>query len=181
MNTLRVLFLIISAVCIFVSNGMCINVSSCFFFSNSIFCYFEDAAPISKKQPTLIIRGRVIYPGGSKIPVESGAQLTVELQDTSLADAPAKVIAKGTGKAARFPMAFAIKYLPTQVGSGVTYSLSVTIKNKKNELLYINDMHVQVKPLGDSRTKFIDVPVILVKSRQRKTVDDSLWKIIYIF
>jgi uncharacterized lipoprotein YbaY len=78
-------------------------------------------------------------------------------------------------------MAFAIKYLPSQLGSGVSYSLRVTIKNKKNELLYTNDVHTGVVPLGANRTKFVDVPVILVKSKQRKTVDLSLLNMIYIF
>jgi len=91
----------------------------------------------------------------------------VALQDTSLADAPAKVISKGTGKVVRFPIAFAIKYSSSQVKNGLTYSLSVTIRNKKNELLYINDINIPVKPLGNSRTKFIDAPVILVKSKSK--------------
>jgi uncharacterized lipoprotein YbaY len=92
-------------------------------------------------------------------------KLTVELQDTSLADAPAKVIAQGTGKAIRFPMAFAIKYTPQQIIEGLSYSLRVSIKNKNDELLYTNDMHIGVTPIGPNRTKFIDVPVILVKSK----------------
>jgi uncharacterized lipoprotein YbaY len=61
-----------------------------------------------------------------------------------------------------------------------TYSLSVTIRNKNNELLYINDVHTQITPLGVARTKFIDVPVIRVKRKQTEIVDDSLLKSIYI-
>ena len=110
------------------------------------------------------MRGRVTFPGGSKTPIEPDAKLTVELQDTSLADAPAKIIARGTGKAVRFPMAFAIRYAPSEVANGFGYSLSVTIRSKNDELLYLNDVHVPVTPLGAERTKFIDVPVILTKS-----------------
>lgn len=118
----------------------------------------------AKDSERLVLRGRVIFPGGSRIPVETGGKLVVKLQDTSLADAPAKVIAKSIGKAIRFPMAFAIKYTPDQVRDGVTYSLQVTIRSATNELLYVNDVNIPVTPLGVERTKLIDVPVILVKS-----------------
>jgi uncharacterized lipoprotein YbaY len=67
-------------------------------------------------------------------------------------------------------MAFAIRYSPSQVRNGFSYSLSVTIKNKKNELLYINDVYTAVIPIGANRTKFINVPVIRVQSRNRKIV-----------
>jgi uncharacterized lipoprotein YbaY len=62
-------------------------------------------------------------------------------------------------------MAFAIKYTSKQIIEGFPYSLRVSIKNKNDELLYTNDMHIGVTPLGPNRTKFIDVPVILVKSK----------------
>jgi len=113
----------------------------------------------------LTLRGRVVFPNGPRIPIESGGKLTVELQDTSLADAPSKVIAQGKGQAIRFPMAFAIKYTSRQILAGARYSLRVSIKNKNDELLYANNVHIEVTPLGPNRTKFIDVPVILVKSK----------------
>jgi uncharacterized lipoprotein YbaY len=71
-------------------------------------------------------------------------------------------------------MAFAIRYSPSQVTNGVSYSLGVSIRNKKNELLYINDVYAAITPLGANRTKFIDVPVKSVKGRSRVIVDDSL-------
>ncbi len=88
------------------------------------------------------------------------------MQDTSLADAAAIVIAKGTGTAKQFPMTFAIRYLPSQINNKKSYSLSVKIQNKNNELLYINDVYVPVIPLGTNRTKFIDVPVIRIKRKK---------------
>lgn len=119
-----------------------------------------------QSEEKLLIRGRVTFPGGSRISIEPGAKLTVKLQDTSLADAPAVVIAQGTGTAKRFPMAFAVRYLPSQVNNQQSYSLSVTIHDKNNQLLYINDVRVSVIPLGINRTKFIDVPVIRVTRKE---------------
>ncbi|CAF3531835.1 unnamed protein product [Rotaria sp. Silwood1] len=120
------------------------------------------------------MRGRVTFLPSFQIPTESGARLTVALQDTSLADAPAKVIARSISKAIRFPIAFAIKYLPSQISEGRTYSLSATIRDKNNELLYINDVNIRVTPVGPRRTKFIDVPVISVK-QTKPVVNKNQW------
>ena len=86
-------------------------------------------------------------------------------------DAPAKVIGQGVGKAIRFPMAFAVKFPRKEISEGHSYSLQISIRNKKNELLYINDIHVNVVPIGVNRTKFIDVPVVLVASKDAISCD----------
>ena len=110
------------------------------------------------------------FPGGSQIPVESNGILTVALQDTSLADAPARTIATSVGKAIRFPMAFAIKYSSSQIVDGLQYSLRVRITNENNELLYINDVYTAVTPAGPSRSRCINVPVIQVKRERRRSL-----------
>ena len=109
--------------------------------------------------------GRVVFPGGSSTPVESNVILVVELQDISLADAPAKLIAQTTSTASLFPMSFAIKYTSKQAGSGISYSLTAIIRNQNGDLLYINEVSVDVIPVGSSRTTSIDVPVICVKGK----------------
>ncbi|CAF1343960.1 unnamed protein product [Adineta steineri] len=132
------------------------------------------AASLPKYEQQLALRGRVIFPGGSRLPIESDAVLTVELLDTSLADAPAKTFARSVGKAIRFPMAFALKYSPRIFSDGHSYSIQVTIRNKQNELLYINDVRMEVIPIGADRTKLIDIPVILVKKSPPKQ-NKSQW------
>ncbi|CAM4889602.1 unnamed protein product [Rotaria socialis] len=129
---------------------------------------------IGKKEKSLVMHGRVTFVPNFKIPTALGARLTVTLQDTSLADAPAKAIVRTSRKAHRFPIRFTIQYSPSQVSSRSSYSLSVTIKNKKNELLYINNVHTKVIPLGEKRTKFIDVPVINV-TRTSSTLNKKEW------
>ncbi|CAM4913574.1 unnamed protein product [Rotaria socialis] len=129
---------------------------------------------IGIKEKSLVMHGRVTFVPNFKIPTALGARLTVTLQDTSLADAPAKAIVRTSRKANRFPIRFTIQYSPSQVSSRSSYSLSVTIKNKKNELLYINNVHTKVIPLGEKRTKFIDVPVISV-TRTSSTLNKKEW------
>ncbi|CAF1476115.1 unnamed protein product [Adineta steineri] len=124
----------------------------------------DSAALTCKDGQKVFIRGSIIFPGGSKTLIESDAKLTVELQDIAHADAAAKVITKVIDDIVEFPKEFTIKFLPSQITEGHRYySLSVSIRNKKNELLYINDVIAQVIPLGTGRTKYIDVPVILIK------------------
>ncbi|CAF1322512.1 unnamed protein product [Rotaria sordida] len=122
-----------------------------------------DVTSTAKPEQSLIMHGRITFLPNFQIPTESDAKLTVELQDTSLADASAIVIARSISKAVQFPISFAIKYSPSQILEGHTYSLSVTIKDNKNELLYINDVYIRVTPVGSSRTKLIDIPVKSVK------------------
>ena len=115
----------------------------------------------------MTLRGRVKFSGASRL-IETGSQVQVQLQDTSLADAPAQVISQYTGSAKRFPIAFALKYSPSSVINGFSYSLSIRIVNSKNELLFINDVHIPVTPTGADRTKFIDVSVIQVKRKSTR-------------
>ncbi|CAF4905826.1 unnamed protein product [Rotaria sp. Silwood1] len=117
-----------------------------FFLAISIICFvaINDGAKVSKGAQNIILTGRVTFPEGSSTPVEPDGKLTVELQDTSRADAPAKVIARGTSKVIKFPVVFGIKYSSNQITPGQLYSLHANIRNKKNELLYTNN--VQANP-----------------------------------
>lgn len=113
----------------------------------------------------MTLRGRVIFQNYPRVSIEPNARLIVELQDTSMADAPARIIGRNIGKAIRFPMAFAIKYDPSQITRGLSYSIHAAIRSKAGALLFINDVHISVTPIGMNRTKFIDVSVIQVKRK----------------
>ncbi|CAF4737903.1 unnamed protein product [Rotaria sp. Silwood1] len=147
-----------------------------FYLAISIICFvaINDAAKVSKGAQNIILTGRATFSGGSTTPIEPDGKLTVELQDTSLADAPAKVIARATSKVTKFPVVFGMKYSSNQITPGHTYSLQANIRNKKNELLYTNDVSILVTPLSIDRRKPIEVPVILVK-KTKPTSKKSQW------
>ena len=132
-------------------------------FDRWIFVRSVGTAGLGESRWRMALRGRVIFPNGPRTPVESDGVLEVQLQDTSMADAPALIVARYLGKAIEFPMAFALKYDQREVIPGRTYSLRVSVRNKNNELLYTNDVHLGVTPVGEERTTFVDAPVILVK------------------
>ncbi|CAF1451292.1 unnamed protein product [Adineta steineri] len=153
MNTLRMLCLLIATISMLVLNSVALT---------------------CKDGQKVFIRGSITFPDSPKTVIESDAKLTVELQDIAHADAAAKVITKVVDDIAEFPKEFTIKFLPLQITEGHRYSLSVSIRNKKNELLYINDVIAQVIPLGTGRTKYIDVPVILIK-KTTPSVSKQQW------
>jgi len=129
------------------------------------FASIQAAEVSTSQQRKLTLRGRVVFPDVPRAIVDAQGKLIVELQDTSLADAPARVIARTVGKSIRFPMAFALKYSPKDIVDGFDYSLRVRIEDKNGKLLYTNDRRISVKPTGLTRTKLIDVPVIVVRGQ----------------
>lgn len=116
-----------------------------------------------ENQWKLTLRGRAVSLENPSISIPADAKLEVYLQDISLADAPARIIAQYTGKAFQFPMAFALKYVTSDINPFAMHSLQVLIRNPDGELLYINDVHIPVRPIGSNRSTFVDVPVKSVK------------------
>ena len=97
---------------------------------------FGSAAPI-----TLFYNSVVMGTLGFMQPVEipSGSTLTVQLQDTSLADAPAKVL--GETVIADFsvlPVPFSVSYDPTVIDTRNTYRISARITDEAGNLIFIN-------------------------------------------
>ena len=86
----------------------------------------------------------------------------IQIQDVSIADAPAKVIAKTTIKDLKeFPIKFEIEYDPTLIKDNADIAVSVRI-NTKGKLEYINDTKIAVIT-RNKPTKDVTVPVIKVK------------------
>ncbi|CAF3787965.1 unnamed protein product [Rotaria sp. Silwood1] len=129
------------------------------------FIGFNDGASPPKHQRNFMLTGRVTLSEGSPTPIESGGTLTAELQDISLPDRPARVVAKGTSKVIRFPVVFGISYSSSQIVDGHTYALKANIRNKRGELLYTNEVPLQVTSLNVDLDYRIEVPVRLVKGK----------------
>ena len=71
------------------------------------------------------ITGNVFYRERMLLP--EGAVATVRLEDVSLADAPARVIAETSVPASTSPTAFSIDYDPAQIEAGRTYAWRASI------------------------------------------------------
>ncbi|RUS66108.1 hypothetical protein CUZ56_02186 [Saezia sanguinis] len=105
-------------------------------------CAGKTSAPLAAQQA--FIRGEVFYLNRMALPAD--AQLTVSLNDVSLADAPAKVLSRQEINTAgkQVPISFTLTYDPTQVQANHTYSISARIE-QQGQLLYINTEHIGVK------------------------------------
>ncbi|WP_407732959.1 YbaY family lipoprotein [Pseudomonas citronellolis] len=89
------------------------------------------------------LSGEVFYL--QRIALPPGAQVSVSLQDVSLADAPAVELASQTLPGGQqVPVAFKLDYDPQQVQPGHSYAVSARIENA-GRLLFINTERHGVK------------------------------------
>ncbi|KGQ20463.1 MliC domain containing protein [Lysobacter dokdonensis DS-58] len=106
-----------------------------------------DDAPIPTESN--FIHGRATYLERIKIP--PGADFTVNLVDTQLADTPAAVIATTTLEdVAGPPYEFALQYDPAKVRANGRYALSATLRGVDGGLLFNTPSSIPVVP-GDQK------------------------------
>jgi putative lipoprotein len=108
------------------------------------------------------VSGEITFQGGTGIP--NDATITVQIQDTSLADAPAEVIGEQViTDAGGFPVSYDVPYDPEQIVDNHTYTMSARITSSDGSLLYINDTAIMVIT-GGNPTEDVEIPVIQVRS-----------------
>ena len=102
------------------------------------------------------VSGHVYFAGG-EVALPEGAVVTVQLLDTSLADAAATVIGEQIiGDARGLPLAFRVGYDPADIRESYEYSLQATVRHA-GRLLYINDTVHLVLTRGAPRNSDIQV------------------------
>ena len=107
-------------------------------------CSSWEAAPAHS------LDGEVFYLQRSALP--PSAILSVTLQDVSLADAPAIVLARQSGPVnGQVPLAFHLPYDPAKVQSGHRYAISARI-DLDGKPLFISTEHNAVKLDGSDPT-----------------------------
>jgi putative lipoprotein len=120
-----------------------------------------------------IIRGRVLLDGDTNksTRVSQGSKLSVSLQDTSMADAPAINLKQiEISNLFAFPFSYQID-IPANISPALSYSLSARI-TKDDSLLYINDQHISVQ-IGNDSPMIIDIPVITVNKGLNYFINDK--------
>jgi putative lipoprotein len=111
-----------------------------------------------------MVIGTLELPEDAELP--DGATWSVQLQDTSLADAPAEVIAEEGGDvedAVAGEIVFAISYDPEAIVDTNTYTLQARIEDETGFLLYVNDTHVPVLT-DEFETTNVTFPVVAVEA-----------------
>jgi putative lipoprotein len=106
------------------------------------------------------VSGTITYPEG--IPLPEDAVVQIQVQDTSLADAPAIVMGEQIiTTPGQVPIPYQVCYDPSQIQENHTYSMSVRITDADGKLLFINDTHIPVITRGNP-TEEVEVVVIPV-------------------
>lgn len=101
------------------------------------------AACSSAQTPTARLDGEVFYL--QRIALPPSATLSVSLQDVSLADAPAVVLAQQSGQInGQVPLPFKLSYQPDQIRPGHRYAVSARIE-EGGRLLFINTEQYSVR------------------------------------
>ncbi|WP_409297104.1 YbaY family lipoprotein [Pseudomonas sp. KCJK8993] len=108
----------------------------------------QSTAPATKAS----LEGEVFYL--QRVALPATATLSVSLQDVSLADAPAVLLAEQRGPVkGQVPLPFHLDYDPAQVKPGHTYSLSAHIE-VDGRLIFITTEHNGVKLDGSDPRPF---------------------------
>ena len=103
----------------------------------------QSTTPVGKAS----LDGEVIYL--QRIALPPSATLSVSLQDVSLADAPAVVLAQQKGPVeGQVPLPFRLSYDPAQVKTGHRYSVSARIE-VNGELMFITTQNHAVQLDGN--------------------------------
>jgi putative lipoprotein len=117
----------------------------------------ESAAPVE----AAVVSGTVTLPADAVVP--EGATWSIRVEDTSLADAPATLIAEQSGvlDAAVTEIVFDVPFDPAVIDEMLTYTLRVTIEDAAGNLLFTNDTSIEAIT-GGVPAADIEVPVIAV-------------------
>lgn len=106
------------------------------------------------------VSGTVTNADAENIP--EGATASIKIEDTSLADAPAKVMGEQIiENPEQFPFAYSVSYDPDEIVDNHTYTMRARIESAAGELLFINDTAIPVITNGNP-TEGVEIPVIKV-------------------
>jgi putative lipoprotein len=105
------------------------------------------------------VTGTVTY--RQRIALPEDAIVTVQIQDTSRADAPAEVIGEQIieTNGRQVPIPYSVSYDPDVIVENHTYTMSARITDGQGTLLFINDTSIPVITKGNPT---IDVEIVVV-------------------
>lgn len=107
-----------------------------------------------------VLRGTVTY--RERIALTPGATLTVQIRDTSYADAAAELIAERViADPGQVPIGFEVPYDSARIDSRNTYSISARITEADGRLAFINDTAYDVITRGNPTS--VDMVLVLVE------------------
>ena len=118
---------------------------------------------VEEPAATASVTGTVTYL--QRIALPDDAVVTVQVQDISLADAPAVVLGEQVIETAgqQVPIAYEVTYDPTAINENLTYAVSARIEDAAGTLLFINDTVIPVIT-NDNPTEDVEIMTVPVSS-----------------
>ena len=119
------------------------------------------------------VSGNIVSQESVTLP--DGATIQVQIQDVSVADAPAKVIGEQTidGSSQSLPIPYEVSYDPSDIDDRFSYSMSVRIEDADGNLIYISDTNTPVITNGNP-TENVDINVVPVGSPSTASVTGNI-------
>ena len=128
--------------------------------------FLTTSMPTTSMAAEKTVSGKVMYRERIALPPE--ANLTVQLTDISLADAPSKVIGETRIESVQgSPIPFAISFDTAQIQSGHSYALQARI-SAGDTLWFVNDERYTVDPKNPSIP--LEIKVVMVRKRGDESV-----------
>jgi uncharacterized lipoprotein YbaY len=124
----------------------------------------ESPSPAMSEAPSPSVSGTIVLPTDAVTP--AGATWTVEIQDTTLADAPAATIGEVTSivaDPAATVIPFDVPYDPAVIDPLATYTLRAVVEDATPVLLYTSDTVVPVIT-GGAPTSGVVIEVVAAVS-----------------
>lgn len=137
------------------------------------------ATPVASVAAEQVLKGEVVY--RERIALPPGAEVTVQLADVSLADAPAAIVAEQkitpTGQV---PVPFELKFDTSAILEKNTYALQARIA-VDDKLMFINDERHQVDPLANApQTIVVKMVKQQADSDERASIFGQPWTLTFI-
>ncbi|MGC4007851.1 MAG: YbaY family lipoprotein [Pseudomonas sp.] len=104
------------------------------------------------------------------------AKLEVVIEDVSLADAPAQMVAKhhGTTRHGQVPIHFSVEYPAARIAAGHRYGVRARIE-QQGTLLFITDTFHPLPPAGSA----LDLTLVHARPAQpAATLENTYWKLL---
>jgi|GEM_PF-895332 len=129
--------------------------------------------------PAPQITGTVSY--RERMALTSSAQLNIQLQDISLADVAATILAEKTiGNIGQVPVNFTLEYDPEMIEDRHSYAVRAVISDK-GQMLFTTDTVYPVLTRGnDNNAELVLVSVIPATSPKHAKLTETYWKLFAI-
>jgi putative lipoprotein len=140
----------------------------------------DNPVQASTPEPLPVITGSVSY--RERMALTPTATLNLQLQDVSLADAAAEIIAERTiSNPGQVPISFALEYDPSRIDKRHSYSMRAVIRDDA-KMLFTTDTHYPVLTRGSGELAVMTLVRVAPRAPAKSeiTLTETKWQLVAI-